>query len=36
MKNCWPFENNFEPLTEIIGIARIVGVRKVNVRRMSV
>ena len=36
MKNCWPFAKNFVPLTEIMGIARIVGMRKVNARRMNV
>ena len=36
MKNCWPLANSFEPLTDIVGIAPIVWVRRLNARRKSV
>jgi hypothetical protein len=36
MKNCWPLAKNFEPLTEIMGIALMVEVRRLNARRTSV
>jgi hypothetical protein len=36
MKNCWPSANSFAPLAEMVGIAVMVGERKLNVRRKSV
>ena len=36
MKNCWPLANSFDPLTEIRGIALMVGVRMLSARRTSV
>jgi hypothetical protein len=36
MKNCRPLANSFAPLTDIVGIAVMVGERKLNVRRTSV
>jgi hypothetical protein len=36
MKNCWPLANSFAPLIDIVGIAVMVGERKLNGRRTSV
>ena len=36
MKNCCPFAKSFVPLTEIVGIALVMGARAANARRTNV